>query len=100
MSFELILPFLRPIEGLLLDENISEIMGNPDSSWWFEREGTLIAQRTFRSRLKGYELVWKSSRISSGKNLTRIIQSSTRNCPMAAGWPQLFRRWYGLLQQW
>src|ERR1700756_2057098 len=41
MSFELILPFLRPIEGLLLDENISEIMGNPDSSWWFEREGTL-----------------------------------------------------------
>src|SRR5947209_9427340 len=41
MSLELILPFLRPIEGLLLDENISEIMGNPDSSWWFEREGTL-----------------------------------------------------------
>src|SRR6266567_8588339 len=41
MSFDLILPFLRPIEGLLLDENISEIMGNPDSSWWFERDGTL-----------------------------------------------------------
>jgi pilus assembly protein CpaF len=41
MSFELILPFLRPIEDLLLDDDISEIMGNPDSSWWFEREGTL-----------------------------------------------------------
>jgi len=41
MSFDLILPFLRPIEGLLLDENISEIMGNPDSSWWYEREGIL-----------------------------------------------------------
>ena len=41
MSFDLILPFLRPIEGLLLDENISEIMGNPDSSWWFERDGIL-----------------------------------------------------------
>src|ERR1700751_2525902 len=41
MSFDLILPFLRPIEGLLLDEDISEIMGNPDSSWWFEREGIL-----------------------------------------------------------
>jgi pilus assembly protein CpaF len=41
MSFELILPFLRPIQGLLLDDDISEIMGNPDSSWWFEREGTL-----------------------------------------------------------
>jgi pilus assembly protein CpaF len=41
MSFELILPFLRPIEGLLLDADISEIMGNPDSTWWFEREGAI-----------------------------------------------------------
>src|SRR5262249_6871753 len=41
MSFDLILPFLRPIEGLLLDEDISEIMGNPDSSWWVERDGIL-----------------------------------------------------------
>ena len=41
MSFELILPFLRPIEALLLDDGISEIMGNPDSTWWFERDGIL-----------------------------------------------------------
>jgi pilus assembly protein CpaF len=41
MGFELILPFLRPIEPLLLDENISEIMGNPDASWWYERDGIL-----------------------------------------------------------
>jgi hypothetical protein len=33
MSFELILPFLRPIEALLLDEDVSEIMGNADASW-------------------------------------------------------------------
>jgi pilus assembly protein CpaF len=39
MSFDLILPFLRPIEPLLLDESISEIMGNPDASWWYERDG-------------------------------------------------------------
>src|ERR1700726_3215908 len=39
MSFELNLPFLRPIESLLLDENVSEIMGNPDASWWYERDG-------------------------------------------------------------
>jgi pilus assembly protein CpaF len=43
MSFELILPFLRPIEQLLLDDSISEIMGNPDASWWYERDG--IVQR-------------------------------------------------------
>jgi pilus assembly protein CpaF len=41
MSFELILPFLRPIEPLLLDDSISEIMGNPDASWWYERDGMM-----------------------------------------------------------
>ena len=41
MSYELILPFLRPIEPLLLDESISEIMGNPDASWWYERNGII-----------------------------------------------------------
>jgi pilus assembly protein CpaF len=45
MSFDLILPFLRPIEPLLLDGNISEIMGNPDASWWYERDG-IIHQET------------------------------------------------------
>lgn len=42
MSFKLILPFLRPIESLLLDESISEIMGNPDASWWYERDGIVM----------------------------------------------------------
>src|ERR1700685_1654065 len=44
MSFELILPFLRPIESLLLDENVSEIMGNPDASWWYERDGIMFQE--------------------------------------------------------
>ena len=46
MSFELILPFLRPIEPMLLDENISEIMGNPDASWWYERDGIIHREET------------------------------------------------------
>ena len=46
MSFELILPFLRPIEPLLLDDSISEIMGNPDTSWWYERDGVIQRERT------------------------------------------------------
>ena len=37
----MILPFLRPIEPLLLDDSVSEIMGNPDASWWYERDGIL-----------------------------------------------------------
>ena len=44
MSFELILPFLRPIEALLLDEDVSEIMGNPDASWWYERDGIMFQE--------------------------------------------------------
>jgi pilus assembly protein CpaF len=39
MSFEVILPFLRPIRHLLEDETISEIMVNPDSSIWIEEAG-------------------------------------------------------------
>jgi pilus assembly protein CpaF len=46
MSFELILPFLRPIEPLLLDDSISEIMGNPDASWWYERDGVIRQEAT------------------------------------------------------
>ena len=46
MSFELILPFLRPIEPLLMDDSISEIMGNPDSSWWYERDGIMRREET------------------------------------------------------
>jgi pilus assembly protein CpaF len=41
MSFELILPFFRPIEALLLDDTVSEIMGNPDGVWWIETRGQL-----------------------------------------------------------
>src|ERR1700693_5201147 len=46
MSFELILPFLRPIGPLLLDDSISEIMGNPDASWWYERDGIMSQEAT------------------------------------------------------
>src|SRR5271165_4015511 len=46
MSFELILPFFRPIEPLLLDEDVSEIMGNPDASWSCERDGKLCQEPT------------------------------------------------------
>src|SRR5436309_9729095 len=38
-SFQVILPFLRPIEGLIKDPHVSEIMVNPDSRIFVEREG-------------------------------------------------------------
>lgn len=44
MSFELIRPFLRPIEPLLLDDDVSEIMGNPNTTWYAEREGQMLLE--------------------------------------------------------
>jgi pilus assembly protein CpaF len=41
MSFEIITPFLRPIQPLLESESISEIMVNPDSSIWIEESGQI-----------------------------------------------------------
>ena len=48
MRLDLLLPFLRPIEPLLLDESISEIMGNPDATWWYERDGIICPERSVR----------------------------------------------------
>ena len=48
MSFELILPFFRPIEALLLDDTVSEIMGNPDGVWWIETRGQLACAEGVR----------------------------------------------------
>ena len=41
MSFEIILPFLKPIQHLLEAETVSEIMINPDSSVWIEEDGKI-----------------------------------------------------------
>jgi len=42
-GFELILPFLRPIQHLILDPDISEIMVNGPNSIFIERGGHLLA---------------------------------------------------------
>lgn len=39
MSYEVIIPFFKPIEHLLESETVSEIMVNPDSSVWIEEGG-------------------------------------------------------------
>jgi pilus assembly protein CpaF len=43
MSWELILPFLRPVEHFILDDEISEIMVNPDGRVFTERLGIVSA---------------------------------------------------------
>lgn len=41
MSFEVIIPFLKPIEHLLISDTVSEIMVNPDGSVWIEETGRI-----------------------------------------------------------
>jgi pilus assembly protein CpaF len=41
MSFEIILPFLKPIKHLLEAETVCEIMVNPDGSVWVEEGGQM-----------------------------------------------------------
>src|ERR1700738_4439917 len=41
MSFEIILPFLKPIRHLIEAETVSEIMVNPDSTVWIEEYGRI-----------------------------------------------------------
>jgi len=41
VSFEIIIPFLKPIKHLLETETVSEIMVNPDSSVWIEENGQI-----------------------------------------------------------
>ena len=43
MSFEIILPFLRPIAPYLVDPEVSEIMVNPGGAVFIERHGRLAA---------------------------------------------------------
>ena len=42
-GFELILPFLRPIEGLILDPDVSEIMVNGPNRIFVEKDGYVQA---------------------------------------------------------
>src|ERR1700728_2546941 len=61
MSFEIIIPFLKLIEHLLMDATISEIMVNPDGSVWIEENGHIVLQPGIRfddgALLTGLEVI-------------------------------------------
>ncbi len=43
-AFDLILPFLRPVESILLDETVSELMVNANGTVFAERDGVMEIQ--------------------------------------------------------
>jgi len=81
MSFELILPFLRPIAHLIQDPDVSEIMVNAGGRVFLERDGVL-------DQADGVHLEEKRSlsETSLGLLVTMCLRSSqswTRVCPTA-----------------
>ena len=65
MSFDVILPFLRPIAHLLLDEGVTEIMVNGSGRIFVEREGRL-------ERAHGLTLPEANLRVAV-RNLARVL---------------------------
>ena len=61
MSFDIIIPFLKPIEHLLTSKTISEIMVNPDGSVWIEEKGRIVPQPSIQfdngTLLTGLEVI-------------------------------------------
>lgn len=65
MSFDIILPFLRPIEEFILDEEISEVMVNPTGAVFIERLGEMVV-------VPGVELNSKHLEVAV-KNIARLL---------------------------
>jgi pilus assembly protein CpaF len=65
MSFDLILPFLRPIAGLILDPTISEIMVNGSQRVFVERDGVVYP-------VEGVTIEERSLKVAI-KNIARIL---------------------------
>lgn len=69
MSFEVILPFLRPIEGLILDPEVSEIMVNGSGTVFVERGGILEPVPDARLAEKGLQVAARNIARSLGDEI-------------------------------
>ena len=64
MSFELILPFLRPIAKYLAEEEVSEVLMNAGGEVFIERQGRLCATA---------ERLSEGHRESAARNIARVL---------------------------
>jgi Flp pilus assembly CpaF family ATPase len=84
-GFDLILPFLRPIAGLIQDPSISDIMINGDRRVWIERRGRI-------EEVPDAAIDPKSLRVAL-QNIARLLGDDfSEEKPMAAASPRRFRR--------
>jgi pilus assembly protein CpaF len=65
MSFEVILPFLRPIERLIRDDDVSEIMVNGSAAVFVERAGAI-------EPVPGVQITEKNLQVAA-RNIARAL---------------------------
>ena len=91
-GFEMILPFLKPIQAYILDPDVSEIMVNGPQQVFIERAAIWRRSRVSASMISP---LWSPSRTSRGGSATtsqRRSRSSTPAFRTAAASPPLSRR--------
>jgi hypothetical protein len=89
MNFDIIIPFLKPIEHLLMNTAISEIMVNPDGSVWIEENGCI--EPVSEARFDEGALLTSLEVTASARSSMPTLPSSICACPMAAAWPRSSR---------
>jgi pilus assembly protein CpaF len=72
MGFELILPFLRPIEALILDDHISEIMVNGSGRIFIERDGELSEVADARLTEKNLQVAVRNIARALGDEINEV----------------------------
>ena len=85
-GFEMILPFLKPIEHLILDDSISEVMVNGHHRVFVEKAGFVEEVRGLSMGEKSLMVAVKK-RAPPGAIYLNPNQSSTHACLMEAGLP-------------
>ena len=81
MSFEVILPFLRPIAHLIQDPDVSEIMVNGSQQVFVERAGVLQHVPDVRVDERNLKVAVKNIARALGDDVSEEQPISTHDCP-------------------
>src|SRR5471032_2441452 len=90
MSFEVILPFLRPIEHLILDPDITEIMVNGSRRVFIERTGLLEEVPDVHLDERNLKVAVKNIARALGDDVSEEKPILDSRLPMARAWPPCF----------
>ena len=91
-GFETILPFLKPIEHLIRDDSISEVMVNGPDHIFIEKAGFIETVPGIHLGEKSLMVAVKISPAAWEAIFVKRSPFSIRGCPTEAVWPLLFRR--------